>query len=145
MQAHCGPTTRGDCDAGYLHPRLAFHVLCLWPLVQRCPAGKHGIPRAACLPVFPTSQPQLFIPHSAVASIELMRAGGTSSTFDLVVHLKGGHAQEFGMLSRSEVAGIEGEGLVPWGALPAGPARLACWRGKRCWESYLGEQVSLGI
>lgn len=58
------------------------------------------------------SQPQLFIPHSRIASIELMRAGGTSSTFDLVVHLSGGHTQEFGMLSRSEVAGIEGEGLA---------------------------------
>ncbi|KAL4429037.1 hypothetical protein ABPG77_006076 [Micractinium sp. CCAP 211/92] len=63
----------------------------------------YPLPSALCF----LEAPQLFIPHSAVASIELMRAGGTSSTFDLVVHLKGGHAQEFGMLSRSEVAGIE--------------------------------------
>lgn len=40
--------------------------------------------------------------------MELMRAGGTSSTFDLVVHLCGGGVQEFGMVPREEAAGIEG-------------------------------------
>ncbi|KAL4440362.1 hypothetical protein ABPG75_003363 [Micractinium tetrahymenae] len=63
----------------------------------------YPLPSALCF----LEAPQLFIPHSRIASIELMRAGGTSSTFDLVVHLRGGHTQEFGMLSRSEVGGIE--------------------------------------
>ena len=56
----------------------------------------------------PCLQPALYLPHSAIRSMELMRAGGTSSTFDLVVHLCGGGVQEFGMVPREEAAGIEG-------------------------------------
>lgn len=33
-------------------------------------------------------QPAMFLPHSAIRSVELMRAGGASSTFDMVLHLK---------------------------------------------------------
>lgn len=33
-------------------------------------------------------QPAVFLPHSAIRSVELMRAGGASSTFDVVLHLK---------------------------------------------------------
>jgi hypothetical protein len=58
-------------------------------------------------------QPALFLPHSGIRSLELMRAGGTSSTFDLVVHCRSGAVHEFGMISRSEVAGIEG-GVLEW-------------------------------
>ena len=64
-----------------------------------------------CLP--PVPQPALFLPHSGIRSLELMRAGGTSSTFDLVVHCRSGAVHEFGMISRSEVAGIEG-GVLEW-------------------------------
>lgn len=38
-----------------------------------------------CLPFL---QPAVFLPHSAIRSVELMRAGGASSTFDVVLHLK---------------------------------------------------------
>lgn len=62
-----------------------------------------------CIPL-PSSlpQPALFFPHSAIRSVELMRAGGGSATFDLVLHLRDGGVQEFGMLPREEVAAIEG-------------------------------------
>lgn len=58
----------------------------------------------------PPLQPQLFLPHAAIASLELMRAGGASATFDLVVHLKqnGAKPVEFGMIGRGEVGAIEG-------------------------------------
>jgi hypothetical protein len=53
-------------------------------------------------------QPALYLPHAAIRSVELMRAGGSSATFDLVLHLRAGGVQEFGMVPREELAGITG-------------------------------------
>lgn len=52
---------------GYTVPADALHLLRM---------------HALCL------QPAVFLPHSAIRSVELMRAGGASSTFDVVLHLK---------------------------------------------------------
>lgn len=38
---------------------------------------------------------------------ELCRAGGSSSTFDLVLHLKGGELVEFSQIDRSELGRLQ--------------------------------------
>ena len=50
-------------------------------------------------------QPQLFIPLADVRSVEVARATGVSSTFDLYVYLIDGTAHEFTQLSRQELNG----------------------------------------
>ena len=52
--------------------------------------------------------PALFIPIGAIASVELARATGVSSTFDLYVHCKDGSTREFSQISRLEIGAIEG-------------------------------------
>ena len=50
-------------------------------------------------------QPQLFIPLSDVRTVEVARATGGSSTFDLYVYLNDGTAHEFSQISRQELNG----------------------------------------
>ena len=52
-------------------------------------------------------QPATFIPKESIKSVELARANGTSSTFDLFVHCGDGLTIEFSNISRSEVPSIE--------------------------------------
>lgn len=52
-------------------------------------------------------QPATFIPKETIKSVELARANGTSSTFDLFVHCGNGLTIEFSNISRSEVPSIE--------------------------------------
>lgn len=54
--------------------------------------------------------------------MELARAGGTSSTFDVFVHRKDGRVEEFGMLPREETGPFEcepgvGRGPKSWDQL----------------------------
>lgn len=76
-------------------------------------------------------QPALFIPREEIKAMELARAGGTSSTFDVFVHRKDGRVEEFGMLPREETGPLECRpggsgvrGLMPYGAIH--------WHGSRC-------------
>ncbi|KAI3431456.1 hypothetical protein D9Q98_004508 [Chlorella vulgaris] len=62
----------------------------------------YPLPAAFCF----LEAPALYLPHAAIRSVELMRAGGSSATFDLVLHLRAGGVQEFGMVPREELAGI---------------------------------------
>eukprot|EP00891_Asterochloris_glomerata_P008813 jgi/Astpho2/8813/fgenesh1_pg.00129_%23_14_t len=51
-------------------------------------------------------KPQLFIPLSDVRTVEVARATGGSSTFDLYVYLNDGTAHEFSQISRQELNGV---------------------------------------
>lgn len=61
------------------------------------------VPAGLCFLETPAS----FIPKAAIASVELARANGASSTFDLYVHCKDGSIREFSQISRCEVPAIE--------------------------------------
>eukprot|EP00887_Chlorella_sp_A99_P002383 scaffold10.g2383.t1 len=50
----------------------------------------------------PDPEPAMFVPIKDIKSVELARANGTSSTFDLYVHLRDGSTVEFGMIERDE-------------------------------------------
>lgn len=56
-------------------------------------------------------QPALFIPLADIASMELARAGGTSSTFDVYVHTRDGGVREFAALPREEAGPLESESI----------------------------------
>lgn len=102
----CRGQKAGPCPAHRRRARCLGRPLCLCKLrswAQACPCPSRAPPARALLP-----QPALFIPHASIRSVELMRAGGASSTFDLVVHLRSGRQHEFGFIAREEVAGIEG-------------------------------------
>ena len=51
-------------------------------------------------------KPTLYLRRSSIASIEFARAGGSSSTFDIVVHMKGGEAHEFAMIDSQELQAV---------------------------------------
>jgi hypothetical protein len=56
-------------------------------------------------------QPAMFIPRADIRAVELARATGASSTFDLYVHCSGPTGRttiEFSNISRNEIASIEG-------------------------------------
>ncbi|PRW39086.1 Structure-specific recognition [Chlorella sorokiniana] len=63
----------------------------------------YPLPTAICF----LDSPAVFIPHSAIRSVEMMRAGGASSTFDVVLHLKSGKQQEFTFIARQEAPALE--------------------------------------
>ncbi|KAI7835920.1 hypothetical protein COHA_010181 [Chlorella ohadii] len=63
----------------------------------------YPLPTALCF----LDSPAVFLSHSAIRSVELMRAGGASSTFDMVLHLKSGKQQEFTFIARQEAPAIE--------------------------------------
>ncbi len=71
------------------------------------------------------AQPATFIPRAAIRSVEFVRAGGTSSTFDFYVHRRDGGLQEFGNISRNELGALEG-GHGALGGLLLGTAGRAC-------------------
>ncbi|KAK9807931.1 hypothetical protein WJX73_004210 [Symbiochloris irregularis] len=52
-------------------------------------------------------KPALYIPLSEVEAMELSRAGGVSSTFDLVVQMKAGNSQEFSNLPKAELGPVQ--------------------------------------
>lgn len=52
-------------------------------------------------------QPAMFIPLGDIRSVELARATGASSTFDMYVHCRDGTTTEFSNLSRNEIGAIE--------------------------------------
>lgn len=70
---------------------------------------------ANCHAWMPALQPAIFIPRTDIRALELARAGGTSATFDIVVHRRDGSVQEFGMLPRDEAGPIECEAV--WAGL----------------------------
>ncbi|KAL6778819.1 hypothetical protein ACKKBF_B04495 [Auxenochlorella protothecoides x Auxenochlorella symbiontica] len=80
-------------------------------------SGHSGVPahvkaRAGTLFPMPAGlcfleSPALFIPREEIKAMELARAGGTSSTFDVFVHRKDGRVEEFGMLPREETGPFE--------------------------------------
>ena len=74
---------------------------------QSCCPNQTVAPTANRNPVAPV-QPALFLPHSQIRSVELMRAGGASATFDVVLHLRSGKAHEFSFVARQEAASLEG-------------------------------------
>ena len=61
------------------------------------------VPAGLCFLETPAS----FLPLASISSVELARANGASSTFDLYVHCKDGSTKEFSQISRSEVPAIE--------------------------------------
>ncbi len=62
------------------------------------------LPRAFCF----VERPPMLIPHSDIRGYELARAGGSSVTFDLLLHLKAGGAPvEFSQLDRVELGRLQ--------------------------------------
>ena len=59
-------------------------------------------------PPAPHAQPPTFLPRAAIQSVELARAGGGSSTFDLYVHCRDGSTTEFSSIPRNEIGPLEG-------------------------------------
>lgn len=52
-------------------------------------------------------RPALFVPHASVARVEMIRANGVSSTFDVVLELQGGERLEFGQIDRAELGRVQ--------------------------------------
>lgn len=75
--------------------------------VQACVKARTGIlfplPAAFCF----LEAPALFVPHSEVRCAELLRASGTSHTFDVALHLRDGSLLEFGQLAREEAGRMQ--------------------------------------
>lgn len=65
-------------------------------------------------------QPSVFIPTATIRSVELARANGASSTFDLYVHCSDGATHEFSNISRLEVGPIQA--FIQAAGLRTGPA-----------------------